>query len=337
MNIKQIAKKAGVSVATVSRVLNHPESVAEATREKIQKVMDEEEYRPNWFARGLNFDRTKTLGVLIPHTLGSYYLDIANGIEEVVRQKGYITFLCNVEKDPQIEREYVNQLITRRVDGIILMFSALDEKSMRLIEENDIPAVLIGENRIKSDWSSVMINGRSASADMTRHLFECGHKNIGLLCGRDPEQESEEILRGYKDVMDEMGVSIDTRLISHVENSIEGGYIGMKQMISEVKPHAIFATSDEIAYGAMEAAKDMGMTIPGDVAVAGFGNSRMSNLVEPKLTTVDQPYRKMGIYGARILFDMIEDEELEPQHITLQGKLRIRKSCGHTDRIGEMF
>lgn len=337
MNIKQIAKKAGVSVATVSRVLNHPETVAETTREKIQKIIDEEEYKPNWFARGLNFNRTKTLGLLIPHTLGSTYMEIANGVEEVARQKGYITFMCNVEKDPQIEKEYVNQLINRRVDGIILMFSALDDSYMELIEEKNIPAVLIGENKVKCGWSSVTTNCRSGAADMVRHLAECGHSRIGILCGRDPEQESRDMLKGYCDVMKKCVRGEDPRFKSSVENSIEGGYIGMKQMLSEVRPDAIFATSDEIAYGAMEAVKDMGMSIPGDIAVAGFGNSRMSNLVEPKLSTVEQPYRKMGIYGARILFDMIEGETEEPQHIILQGKLRIRKSCGHTDRIGEMF
>ena len=158
MNIKQIAKKAGVSVATVSRVLNHPETVAETTREKIQKIIDEEEYKPNWFARGLNFNRTKTLGLLIPHTLGSTYMEIANGVEEVARQKGYITFMCNVEKDPQIEKEYVNQLINRRVDGIILMFSALDDSYMELIEEKNIPAVLIGVKKVMCGWSSVTTN-----------------------------------------------------------------------------------------------------------------------------------------------------------------------------------
>jgi DNA-binding LacI/PurR family transcriptional regulator len=125
-----------------------------------------------------------------------------------------------------------------------------------------------------------------------------------------------------------------------VDNTIEGGYLGAKKMIAENGPRAIFATSDEIAYGVMEAIKDAGLRIPEDVAVAGFGNSRMSNLVEPKLTTVELPFHKMGIYGARLLFDLIEDDNKgndSPRQIMLQTKLRIRKSCGHKERIGEMF
>ena len=127
--------------------------------------------------------------------------------------------------------------------------------------------------------------------------------------------------------------------VLETENSIEGGYIATKRLITETLPDAIFATSDEIAYGAIDALKDRGLKVPEDVAVTGFGNERMANHVEPKLTTVEIPFRKMGIYGARILFDMIDDssKEKENRHIMLQARMRIRKSCGHKERIGEMF
>ena len=147
MNIKQIAEAAGVSVATVSRVMNHPETVAPATREKIERVMKEAEYKPNWFAQGLNFNKTKTIGMVVPHLLHTSYMEIANGVEEVARTKGYITFMCNVERDIQMERDYIAQLMTRRVDGIILMFSALEEKYVDQICAENIPVVLIGENK----------------------------------------------------------------------------------------------------------------------------------------------------------------------------------------------
>lgn len=338
MNIRQIAKAAGVSVATVSRVLNHPETVAPATRERIQKIIDEAEYRPNWFAQGLNFNRTKTIGVVVPH-VRSAYMDVVSGIEEVARPKGYITFLCNVEKDPLIEKEYVEQLIMRKVDGIILLFSALEEKYISLIESEKIPVVLIGENREARRFNSVKADCRAGSAEMIAHLIEVGHKRINLLCGSEPVRETSEMLNGYKNVLRANGIPIDDRRILKTENTIEGGYIAAKRVITEGIPDAIFVTSDEMAYGAIEALKDSGLKIPGDIAVAGFGNHRMSNLIEPKLTTVEVPFRKMGIYGARILFDQIEEEESgkDPRHIILQSRLRVRRSCGHTERIGEMF
>ena len=341
MNIKQIAKAAGVSVATVSRVLNHPENVAPKTREKIQKIIEEAEYKPNWFAQGLNFNRTKTIGLIIPHILNSMYMEIAKGVEDVALQKGYTTFMCNVEKNHKIESEYIEQLLTRRVDGIISIFSSLEEKNLKDIEQNGVPMVLIGENKNVKGFNTVKVECRVGDSDMVKQLIEKGHKSIGILYGNDPEQESLDMLSGYRETMELNGFAIKEEYVKLVENTIEGGYLGVKKIISSYElPNALFATSDEIAYGAMDAIKDMRYKVPEDIAVAGFGNSRMSNLVEPKLTTVELPFHKMGIYGARLLFDLIEDEEKSyqtPKGITLQTKLRIRKSCGHTERIGEMF
>ncbi len=349
MNIKQIAKAAGVSVATVSRVLNHPESVAPKTREKIQKIIDEEEYTPNWFAQGLNFKRTRTIGLVLPQNINSANMEVANAVEEVARQKGYITLICNIEKDPRREKEYINQLMTRKVDGLILLYSTLNEEYASWIEEENVPAVLIGETRARDNWDSVFVDCRAGAAEMTAHLIECGHRRIAMLCGKDPEPEAKAMLQGYKNVLKASGIKVDETLIYQVNNNIEGGYIGMKKMIGRLpkKPDAVFASSDEIAFGAMDALKEMKLRVPEDIAVAGFGNDRMSSLMEPKVTTVELPYRKMGIYGARMLFDQIEEKEAkkEPKaekrrrarKIQLQTKMRVRKSCGHRERIGEMF
>ena len=340
MNIRQIAEAAGVSVATVSRVLNHPENVAAKTRDRIQQIIEEVEYKPNWFAQGLNFNRTETIGLVIPHILNSMYMEIAKGVEDVAQQKGYITFICNVEKNQKNEKNYIEQLMTRCVDGIILMFTSMEESYIRTIEEQGVPVVLIGENRDVSGFNAVKVNCRLGAEAIVRQLVENNHRTIGILCGSDPEQESRDMLEGYKNILREKNLSIQQEYIRAVDNTIEGGYLGAKKMMMKDPPGAIFTTSDEIAYGAMDAIKDHGLKIPEDIAVAGFGNARMSNLVEPKLTTVELPFHKMGIYGARLLFDLIEDGEklrAEPRQITLQSKLRIRKSCGHRERIGEMF
>lgn len=346
MNIKQIAKAAGVSVATVSRVMNHPENVAPKTRDKILKIMEEEEYKPNWFAQGLNFNKTKTIGLVIPHMLNTMYMEIAKGVEDVAQQKGYITFMCNVEKDRDIEKNYIEQLLTRRVDGIILMFSSLEEEFIKSVEEQGVPVVLIGEDKCAENFNTVKVDCRLGAENMVSQLIENGHDTIGILYGNDPEQESADMLEGYKNVLKKHNIRILDEYIKSVENTIEGGYLGAKKLMADGAPKAIFSTSDEIAYGAMDAIKDADLKVPDDIAVAGFGNARMSNLVEPKLTTVELPFHKMGVYGARLLFDLIETEdrddeeskiEDEPRKIILQTKLRIRKSCGHKERIGEMF
>ena len=181
------------------------------------------------------------------------------------------------------------------------------------------------------------VDCRAGAAEMTAHLIEAGHRSIGVLWGNDPERETQQMVTGYRNILRANGIRVKERLIQKTENTIEGGYIGAKKMIADELPDAIFATSDEIAYGAMDALKDSGYSIPDDIAVAGFGNNRMSNLIEPKLTTVELPFRKMGIYGGRLLFDLIEGEEKPERHIILRSRMRIRKSCGHKERIGEMF
>lgn len=341
MNIRHIAKQAGVSVATVSRVLNHPENVAPKTREKIEKIIAETEYTPNWFARGLNFNKTGTIGLMIPHILNSVHMEIAKGVEDVAHQKEYIALMCNVENDAAKEKRYLDQLIKRRVDGIIFICSSLEKKDFELVQEQNIPLVLIGEHKNNPGLHVVSIDCEQAARKAIGHLVESGHETIAMLYGTDPKVENEYKCKGYREALKAAGLPYRKEYVREVENSIEGGYLGAKKLMElRDPPKAIFCSSDYMAFGAMDAIKDKNLRIPQDVAVMGFDNVRMSNLVEPKLTTIEVPLHKMGVYGARLLFDIIEDEEGKeesPRTILLQSKLKIRKSSGHKERIGEMF
>ncbi len=341
MNIRHIAKQAGVSVATVSRVLNHPENVAEKTRERIERIIEEAEYTPNWFARSLNFDRTGTIGLMIPHILNSVYMEIAKGVEDVAHQKGYIALMCNEENDEKKGRTYLDQMVKRRVDGIVFICSSLGEQDFQMLEEQNVPMVFIGEHENVSGQHVVGVDCQQAARKATEHLLGIGHERIAMIYGTEPRVENEYKVSGYKETLKAAGMSVRNEYLREADNSIEGGYLGAKKMMElETPPQAIFATSDYLAFGIMDALKDKKLRIPEDVAVVGFDNIRMANLVEPKLTTIEMPLHKMGVYGARLLFDIIEGEEEteeEPTTILLQTKLKIRKSCGHKERIGEMF
>lgn len=340
MNIRHIAEKAGVSVATVSRVLNHPEHVAPKTREKIEKIMEETEYTPNWFARGLNFNKTGTIGLMIPHILNSVHMEIAKGIEDVAHQKEYIALMCNVEHDADKEKRYLDQMIKRRVDGIIFICSSLEKSQLTLLQEQKIPVVLIGEHNNSPDLHVVTIDSEQGAVKAVEHLIGNGYERIAMLYGTDPCVENQHKAVGYKKCLKKANIPFHKDYLKEVENSIEGGYLGAKKLLELAQPpQAIFCSSDYLAFGAMDAIKDKRQKIPDHVAVVGFDNVRMSNLVEPKLTTVEVPLHKLGVYGARLLFDMIdgEDEKKEPRTILLQTKLKVRKSCGHKERIGEMF
>ncbi|WP_037372919.1 LacI family DNA-binding transcriptional regulator [Anaerovorax odorimutans] len=343
MNIKEIARKAGVSVATVSRVLNHPENVAPKTKEHILKVMEESEYIPNWFARGLNFNKTNTIGLLIPNILNPGYMEIAKGVEDVAHQKDYTTLLCNGENELDKERKYIDTLIKRRIDGIVLISSLLEHEDIMNIKKQEIPIVLIGENKYMSaDVPLVRIDCQNGAYKAVKHLIENKYKDIAIIYGDTPEQENKRKLIGYKQALEEEKIIENPEYIIEVGNNIEEGYIAAKKLIDLKKPpRAIFASSDLLAIGAIDAMKDYEVKVPEQIAVIGFDNIQMANLIEPKLTTIAKPMHKMGVVGARLLFDIMDSkdngDQIKPREILLQSKLKIRKSCGHKERIGEIF
>ncbi len=337
MNIREIAKRANVSVATVSRVLNHPESVALTTRKRIENIIKEEEYTPNWFARGLNFNKTGTIGLMIPHVLNAVHMETAKGVEDVAYQKGYTTFMCNMEDDVAKERHYLQHLIMRKVDGIILISSTLEEKDFDVIRNHKIPFVLIGREKKETEISTVNIDCEKGARQAIGHFLQIGYTKIAILIGDSRGIDREQKTKGYRESLEEAGIPLRDEDMRVVRDSVEGGYLGAKQIIQSGRiPQGIFATSDSVALGAIDAVHDLGLSIPQDIGVIGFDNIKYGSLVTPKLTTVEVPHHKMGVYGARLLFDHIEEENGYRQ-IILQTKMKIRKSCGHNERIGEMF
>lgn len=347
MNIKQIAQKAGVSVATVSRVMNHPENVALDTRMKIEKIMEEEGYTPNWFARGLNFNRTKTIGIMIPHILNPANMEIVQGIEDVALSRGYVTFMCNVENQVNKEKTYLENLIQRKVDGIVLISSHLDTETIEGMYEQGVPVVMIGENKHKPNVPVVRIDCYNAAYKAISYLIETGCRKISILYGDTPSIENQKKIEGYKKALQDAGIPIEEKFIWQTTNNIEGGYLGGRKLTSlDVMPDAVFATSDSIAFGFIDAMKDKSIKIPEEISIMGFDDINMSNVIEPKLTTMVKPHHKLGVVGARLLFDVMDsmwnkDEEytqkLRNNEILFQSKIKVRKSCRHIDRLHEMF
>ncbi|WP_432667223.1 LacI family DNA-binding transcriptional regulator [Wukongibacter baidiensis] len=339
-NIRQVAKQAGVSVATVSRVLNHPEAVSIKTKEKVLAVMEEMNYTPNGIARSLALNRTSTIALLIPNILNPLYPQVAKGIEDVAHQKGYNLLLCNTEEDEEKEKEYIEMLLEKRVDGFILISSFLERQDIDKIKNRNTSIVMIGSCKENIDVDIVYTDYLKGAYQATQHLIDLGYKRIAHISGPLKGMESREKLMGYERALKEIEINTSEDYIVEGDNEIEGGYLAAKQLLQlEKPPKAIFAANDLMAIGAIDAIKDSGLKIPDDIAIVGFDNIRMSALVEPKLTTISQPVYKMGLIAARLLVDNIEngDEEEFKQRIFLQPKLKVRKSCGHEDRIREIF
>lgn len=341
MNIKEIARQAGVSVATVSRVLNHPDTVAPKTRERILALMEQIDYKPNWFARGLNFNKTDTIALLIPSILNPAYVEIAEGVESVANKKGYTVLLCITEGEVNKERQYIQTLINRHIDGVILVSSLLGNDDLIKLKKQGVGVVLVGENSEKTQEPMVRIDCCEAAYLAVQHLINCGHREIALIYGSSPAMENKNKISGYEKALKEAGIPVRRAIMVEEENSIEGGYLATRKLLGlDKNPDAIFATSDLLAFGVIDALRDAELKIPEDVAVMGFDNIKMSGLMVPKLSTVAKPLHKMGLSGARLLVDVIEsadDGGIPMKEIILQSKLKICKSCGHNERIKEIF
>lgn len=340
-NIKEVAKKAGVSVATISRVLNHPETVAPAKKAHVEEIMKEMNYKPNAFARGLNLNRSRTIGLLMPGLTNPLYPEIAEGVEKVAREKGYSVFLCNTEGSLEKETEHVNLLLEKRVDGLILVASELSDRKLLKLKKDQIQMVHLGRSRGGAGIPMVYTDYKMGGYLATKHLLDMGHRRIAMIRGRKDHPVDDEKMEGYKNALEEYGVNLEPDLILTGGEDVEGGSIATNKLLSKGDiPQAIFAGNDLMAIGVMEALKRKGISIPRKIAVVGFDDIKPTAYVEPKLTTVSQPVHKMGLMAARLLFENLQDErkieESQPE-IYLQPKLKIRKSCGQDDRLQEIF
>ncbi|MGF7059754.1 LacI family DNA-binding transcriptional regulator [Brassicibacter mesophilus] len=339
-NIRKVSQKVGVSVATVSRVLNHPELVSEDTRKKVLEAMRELDFVPNSVARSLAMNKTSTIGLVIPNILNPLYPKIAKGVEDVVYKKGYNILLSNTEYDISREKESIEMLLGKKVDGLIICSSLLEQEDIDKIKKQDTPIVFLGglieDNGLNIVYTDYLLGAYLA----INHLINTGYRKIAYIGGTMNKRENIEKLKGYKKAMNESGIELKSEYILEAKCDIESGYLAFKKLLRlDIKPEAIFTANDLMAFGVIDAIKDLGYSVPDNFAVVGFDDISMSSLIEPKLTTVTHPVYRMGLTAARLLIDEIESscEENFKQKIFIQPTLKIRKSCGHENRIKEIF
>ena len=339
-NIREVARKAGVSVATVSRVLNHPERVSPKTKDHIDQVIKEMDFSPNAFARSLNLKRSNSIALIIPDIQNPQNMEIARGVEMVAHEKGYNILLCNTEKDVQKERDYIRMLMEKKIDGIILAFTLLHQDDFDEIKKKNIPLILFGQNILNENISSVYSDFKEGAFLAVSHLIQLGFEKIAYICGESDQLENRDKTLGYTEALLSSGLKVTKDLIIQGNDDISSGYLAaLKIMKSKTLPDAVFVANDLMAIGAIDAFRTEGVRIPEEISIIGYDNIRMASLIEPKLTTVSWPVYKMGLISARIIIDEIEkeDEAIVTQNIFLSPKLKIRKSCGHETRVSEIF
>lgn len=327
-SIKDVAKEAGVSIATVSRVLNEIDVVNEETKKKVNDAIKKLGYRPNIVARSLKTQKTKTIGIVIPDISSQLYAEIVRGAEDVSNIYNYNVILCNTDVDTEKELEYLKVLREKMVDGIIYMSSSLEEEVINLIRELQIATVLVETNDKNNIFPSVTMDNKKAAQEAVTYLIKKGNRKIAYI-GAPTDIVNASALRylGYRAALDENGLYEDRNLVHFGGVKAKDGYEAMNNMLDRAKFDAVFCGSDELAMGVINSLRDNGIKVPDDVDVFGFDNIPTAAIFYPKITTIEQPMYDMGSVGMRILIKIINKQKVEQEHYVLDYRLIERDSC----------
>lgn len=340
MNIHEVAKAAGVSVATVSRVINHPEIVAEKTRERVLAVLKETSYAPNLEPRSRHIKKKHAIAVILPATLE--YRNVHAGIRQIGNAKNCGVQFCLIERDPQELLRNVRGLIAQQIDGVILAADTGVGNVLDQLREAGIPVVCIGGRRNPENDNMCYINFSESADKLGQYVIDSANESVMLLLSREESDCREGLRHGFCEAWTKAGKAMDRLAFLEIEESFKGGYLAASQIFDtgESIPDLILAQFDEMAIGAMKAAEERRINVPKQLHVIGFHDAPVSTAVQPELTSVEQPTLRLGIVAARRLFDIIEDQEffdIESQEIALKGRLKIRRSCGNRKAIYEIY
>jgi LacI family transcriptional regulator len=305
--IRDIAMEAGVSTATVSRVINSPQRVSPSRREAVQQVMARHDYVMHGMAGALARAKSVTIGLVIPTITNSIYAAFTHAIQKVAQQNNYSVLLGVSDFDPAGEDRLIRRLIERRVDGLILTGGDRDPSIYRALERNGIPFVMTWRLAQAVDCPCVAFDNYGAGRLAMKHLTDLGHRRIGLICGRTAVNDRAlERRRAYEDALAGLGVAFDSSLIFERDFEFIEGQTAMRRMLRLAEPPtAVFAANDIQAIGAISACRDAGVQVPRDLSIIGFDDLPVAEFSNPKLTTIHVPGDRMGHLAAMRIFEMI--------------------------------
>ncbi|QUH29160.1 LacI family DNA-binding transcriptional regulator [Vallitalea guaymasensis] len=331
--IADVAKLAGVSITTVSRVMNKNYPVKEATRKKVEKAIEELEFKPNLLARGLIHNKTQTIGILTPSIENLFFSEVVKGIDSVIKNKGYTTFLCNTEGDPEQEKLMIDNMKDRSVDGIIAINPRTKNIKSGYYEgiSKQIPLVIINGYNRGIHCNYVLNDGEVGTYEALKYLYELGHRDIVFLRGRHSYSYDvkEDI---YRKFCEEFKLEFDEDNILIIEDgngleAVEQSKVVVEKIIRENdKVSCLFACNDWMAVGALKAAKALSISVPEEFSIIGFDNTIISQITEPSLTTVDQNMSGLGQISGNRICEIIKDRDKENKKIIIETRLIHRNS-----------
>ena len=328
VTMADVAREAGVSLMTVSRVINNKGEVSPTTRQRVLEVIERLGYRPSSIARGLVTQRTGTLGLVVPDVANPFFADVARGAEHVAYAEGYNVFLCNTDEDPGREVAVLQSLEEKCVDGVVLCSSRLDDDELGALLDRHPAVVLVNRRWEGGSVGTVLIDDEAGGRMATQHLLRSGHRAVGFLAGPPTSHSGRQRARGYRAALAAADLPYNPAWVCHCSPMVEGGQETARELLTaHPELTALFCYNDLVAVGALQACADLGRRVPDDLAIVGYDDIPLAALVTPPLTTCRVPRYELGAQAMRLLLDRIGGCPDERNQVMLQPELILRASA----------
>lgn len=330
LTLEDIAKMSGVSRSTVSRVINGNPNVSEETRTKVMDLIHSIGFQQNLAARGLAIRRTNVIGLVIPTGLTALFSDpyfplVIQGVTSACYARGYSVMLWLAE--PEFERKTISQIMYNGlIDGVIVSSMLMDDPIIYRLTESTQPFITIGRHPTNDQLSFIDVDNRTGAYQAVAYILHTGRRRVATITGPRNMISGRDRYQGYLDALRERGVHLQPELVREGDYTDISGYLAMKQLLPQ-RPEAVFVASDAMAFAAMRAIQEAGLSIPEDIAVVGFDDIPTAATSKPPLTTVRQPIQKTGTLAAEMLIERVEHPETQACRIVLPTELVIRSSC----------
>jgi LacI family transcriptional regulator len=328
--IKDVAAYAGVSVATVSAVINSNKYVSPDLAQRVHESITALGYERNSLAQGLKKQTSHTIGLIISDITNPFFTSVVRGVEDVANARGYSLILGNTDEDLKKEMSYMRLLESKRADGLIVTVTLGNHEYLRSWPAQRLPLVSIDRLPSELNIDAVLVDNVAGARQAVEHLITLGHERIGIVTGLPGITTTEERLTGYQQALAAHGIPRDPTLIAEGNSRIDGGERGALQLLTQeaARPTALFVTNGVMVIGALQAINLVGLRCPQDIALVGFDDFEWAAVMHPRLTTVRQPTYEIGQKAAQLLFERLETRDAPPQVVRLQPHLIIRESCG---------
>ncbi len=328
VTIADVARRAKVSPTTVSYVLSGNRPVGAQTRERVERVIEELDYRPSSLARSLRTSKSQTIALIIPNIGNPFYPALARAFQDVLRARDYHVFICNTDAQRSEELGFLEDLRQRRVDGIAMTPLGVHSEDLTEVLQDRLPFVSVGIDVPETD--TVLTDDAAAAHEATTHLLRRGHRRVATVAGPPGLLTGDPRLSGYTAALADAGVRYDSRLVVRSDHTRAGGKEATLQLLrlpERRRPTAVFCANDLMAIGALDAAREVGLTVPTDLAVVGFDDIEAASLVTPALTTVRTPSFDIGQAAADLLLERLAGSTAAPRRIVVPTRLIERASA----------